>query len=464
MVDAAQFITGPTRGYSKVREIGQGSYGKAILVQDRDGRFFVMKVIDMSRMDSKQRKDAINEVRVLSSLKHPYIVSYRESFTESRNLAIVMDYADGGDLHQRIQRARRERIQFPEEKVLRWFTEATLALKYLHDRHVLHRDLKTQNLFLTVQDRLRIGDFGISKVLESTGAFAKTTIGTPYYLSPEICMERPYAYSSDIWALGCVLYEIAALRVPFDAQSLQALVQKITRGPTPSLPHSYSQELNQLCGDLLRRDHTARPNAPEILQRSVVQNEIRRMLKEEQAKAKPAGGDSPPDSEGALPPGSGAASERRRFSEHSLGEDAGDRGRARVPSFAAPRAEAGDSTPPSQPVSARQPALPLPRVGASVCAPAASDLTPGLPQVAGAAAYAGAGVYSVGVAAHGMALPTGATPVVVGGGGGARGREFSNDRDVAAARHRVNSREPASVPCSRHGAAARRWRKQPGVA
>merc|ERR1719253_2385986 len=124
-----------SRGYTKLKDIGSGSYGKAVLVQDREGKLYVMKIIDMSRMDQKQRKDAINEVRVLSSLKHPYIVSYRESFTENKSLAIVMDYADGGDLHQRIQRTREAGKSFPEEKILRWATEATLALKYMHGKH-----------------------------------------------------------------------------------------------------------------------------------------------------------------------------------------------------------------------------------------------------------------------------------------------------------------------------------------
>eukprot|EP00913_Durusdinium_trenchii_P015918 g14959.t1 len=133
------------------------------------------------------------------------------------------------------------------------------------------------------EDRLRIGDFGISKVLESTCAFAKTTIGTPYYLSPEICMEKPYTFSSDIWALGCVVYELACLRVPFDATSLQSLVQKITRGPTPLLPNSYSPELRQLGGDLLHREQTQRPSAQETF---------------EQAKSRPA--EVPPPA----PPGS----------------------------------------------------------------------------------------------------------------------------------------------------------------
>jgi NIMA (never in mitosis gene a)-related kinase len=252
-----------------------------------------MKTIDMGAMDPKHRRDAINEVRVLSCLKHPYIVSYRESFSENHHgnntLSIVMDYADGGDLYQRINRTRKTGQALAERQILRWLTEAALALKYIHDKHVLHRDLKSQNLFLTSSDRIRMGDFGISKVLENTAAFAKTAIGTPYYLSPEICQEKPYSFGSDIWALGCVLYEMTALRVPFDAQNIQSLVQKITRGPLPQVPSPYSQELRQLCGDLLHRDQTQRPTATDIIQRQYVQEEIRRMLMEERSKANSGG-------------------------------------------------------------------------------------------------------------------------------------------------------------------------------
>merc|ERR1719499_1193934 len=151
-----------------------------------------------------------------------------------------MDFADGGDLYQRISRTRKAGQSLAERQIIRWFTEAALALKYMHDKHVLHRDFKSQNLFLTAADRLRVGDFGISKVLESTAAFARTAIGTPYYLSPEICLERPYSFGSDVWALGCCVFEMAALKVPFDAQNLQALVQKIVRGPLPQIPVAYS--------------------------------------------------------------------------------------------------------------------------------------------------------------------------------------------------------------------------------
>merc|ERR1719428_1515045 len=273
-----------TGGYTKVREIGSGSFGKAILVKDQENRQYVLKAIDISRMDSKERRDAVNEVRVLSSLKHPYVVSYRESFLDGRSLCIVMDFAEGGDLYNRIAKTRKAGQSFPEGQIVRWFTQASLALKHLHERHVLHRDLKSQNLFLSSTGRLRIGDFGISKVLDCTAAFAKTTIGTPYYLSPEICLERPYSWSSDVWAMGCILYEMAALRVPFDAPNIRALVSKITREPMPVVPSRYSPELQRLCRDLMQRDEKRRPTAAGVLRYSIVQAEIRNMLKEEQSK------------------------------------------------------------------------------------------------------------------------------------------------------------------------------------
>eukprot|EP00916_Digyalum_oweni_P026006 GHVL01042809.1.p1 GENE.GHVL01042809.1~~GHVL01042809.1.p1 ORF type:complete len:427 (+),score=79.22 GHVL01042809.1:45-1325(+) len=273
--------------YTKVREVGSGTFGKAVLVKDPDGAKFIMKVIDISRMTEKEKKDADNEVMVLSAVKHPYIINYRESFKhKGRQLCIVMDYAEGGDLFTRIQKQKSTGTGFSEQQILRWFTQAALALKYLHDKHILHRDLKSQNFFLSGSGRLRLGDFGISKVLAATCAFAKTSIGTPYYLSPEICQDRPYSWSSDIWSLGCVLFEMAALKVPFDASNLRQLVDKIVKGPTPSIPSQYSSALRQLGQDLLNRDWRKRPSAADVLQREVVQLEIRRMLKEEHEKRK----------------------------------------------------------------------------------------------------------------------------------------------------------------------------------
>jgi NIMA (never in mitosis gene a)-related kinase len=255
-----------------------------VLVSNEKGKELVMKQIDISKMGNKERSDAINEVKVLSQLKHPYIVSYHQSFIDGGTLCILMDYAENGDLSNLIVNTRRCGHQLPEQQILRWLTQIALAIKYMHDKHILHRDLKSQNIFLTAQRRAQVGDFGIARVLESTSAFAQTKIGTPYYLSPEICQDRPYSYASDVWALGCILHEMCALRVPFDATNIKQLVEKITRGHIPACPQGFSQETRTLVEQLLNRNPSQRPSAADVLNKPLLQSMIRELLTEERAR------------------------------------------------------------------------------------------------------------------------------------------------------------------------------------
>ena len=111
----------------------------------------------------------------------------------------------------------------------------SLAIKHCHDRKIIHRDLKSQNIFLNKDSTILLGDFGIAKVLDSTKDFANTCIGTPYYMSPELFKNKPYGYKSDVWALGCVLYEMCNLRHAYDAKSINGLAVKILRGSYPPL-------------------------------------------------------------------------------------------------------------------------------------------------------------------------------------------------------------------------------------
>lgn len=280
-----------SRAYTKIKDIGTGSFSKAILVQEKSsGNYYVMKIVQTYSLGAKERRDTLNEVRVLSSLKHPYIINYKESFIDANgHLCILMDYADGGDLHKTISMRRKETGRgFSEKQILRWFTQAAFALKHLHDKHILHRDLKSQNVFLMHNGRLRLGDFGIAKVLDTTVSFTKTQIGTPYYLSPEICRNKPYSWASDIWSLGCILYELATLQVPFDAPNISVLLEKITRHQPPPFPDHYSVGLRRLYNECMQRDWQKRPSATDILLKDLIQDEIKQMLLEEQHRRRAA--------------------------------------------------------------------------------------------------------------------------------------------------------------------------------
>jgi NIMA (never in mitosis gene a)-related kinase len=169
----------------------------------------------------------------------------------------------GGDLLQHIKQARGH--YFPEAQILDWFTQIALALKHCHDRKILHRDIKSQNIFLTSKNTAKLGDFGIAKVLSNTIDKARTIVGTPYYISPEIIQNKPYNFASDIWSLGVILYELCALKPPFDAPSISALGFKIVRGVYQPIPSHYSRELKTFVSQLLSAEPMKRPRINEIL-------------------------------------------------------------------------------------------------------------------------------------------------------------------------------------------------------
>lgn len=271
--------------YKKVKIVGKGSFGHAVLVQSvLDRKLYIMKIIDVSRMERKQKEEALNEVHVLKAMRHPYIVTYRESFMDKRCLCIVMDYADGGDMYAKIAKQKQIGKGFPESLILDWFVQICLAIKHMHDRKILHRDLKTQNVFLTSKGEVKIGDFGISRVLQHTYDCAQTAIGTPYYLSPEICQEKPYNQKSDIWSLGCILYEMVTLKHAFDASSMKGLVVKILRGNYPSIPSCYSQNMRELIDEMLEKDPHKRPSIKKVLEKEFLSSRISQLLSQTVAK------------------------------------------------------------------------------------------------------------------------------------------------------------------------------------
>ncbi|KAJ7422381.1 NIMA related kinase 1 [Pitangus sulphuratus] len=263
--------------YIKIRKIGEGSFGKAILVKAKEnGQQYVIKEINISKMSNKEREESRREVAVLANMKHPNIVLYRESFEENGCLYIVMDYCEGGDLFKKIN--AQKGVLFSEDQILDWFVQICLALKHIHDRKILHRDIKSQNIFLTKDGTIQLGDFGIARVLNSTAELARTCIGTPYYLSPEICQNKPYNNKSDIWALGCVLYEMCTLKHAFEAGNMKNLVLKIISGPFPPVSVHYSYDLRNLLSQLFKRNPRNRPSVNSILEKNFLAKRVEKFL------------------------------------------------------------------------------------------------------------------------------------------------------------------------------------------
>eukprot|EP00041_Stephanoeca_diplocostata_P036296 m.1318364 g.1318364 ORF g.1318364 m.1318364 type:complete len:764 (+) comp24841_c0_seq27:188-2479(+) len=263
--------------YQRVRTIGEGAYGKALLVKRKDTKkSYVIKEVGLQKMLPKERREAKQEVKVLAQMKHPNIVAYVDHFEELGKLYIAMDFCEGGDMAGRIK--SQKGVRFPESEILDWFVQICLAMKHVHDRKILHRDLKTQNIFLTRNNMIKLGDFGIAKVLKSTAELSRTMIGTPYYMSPEICEKRPYNNKSDVWSLGCVLYEMTTLKHAFDAGNFQGLILKILTGRYPPIPAFYSRALGDLIDKLLKTQPEKRPSVNGVLKMAVVKQRISKFL------------------------------------------------------------------------------------------------------------------------------------------------------------------------------------------
>lgn len=263
--------------YKKVKSIGKGSFGYAVLVRnvEEGDTLMVMKIIDIEKMNTKQKEESLNEIRCLKALDNPFIIKYKESFIEKKALCIVMDFADGGDLYAMINDYKARKAFIPEPMVIEIFSEICLAMEHVHSKKILHRDLKTQNIFLTKTKQVKLGDFGISRILQHTYDLAKTAIGTPYYLSPEICQETPYNHKSDIWSLGCILYEMLSLNHAFDAVSMKGLVLKILQGNFPPPPEHYSRDLKDLLAWLLKTNPDQRPGIEDVLEHPAIAVKVR---------------------------------------------------------------------------------------------------------------------------------------------------------------------------------------------
>ncbi|XP_074186006.1 serine/threonine-protein kinase Nek5 isoform X2 [Rhinolophus sinicus] len=264
--------------YDVIKVIGEGAFGKAYLAKGKsDSKHCVIKEINFAKMPIQEKEASKKEVILLAKMKHPNIVTFFSSFQEHNRLFIVMEYCDGGDLMKRINRQRG--VLFSEDQVLSWFVQISLGLKHIHDRKILHRDIKTQNIFLSKNGMVaKLGDFGIAKVLNNSMELARTCVGTPYYLSPEICQNKPYNNKTDIWSLGCVLYELCTLKHPFEGNNLHQLVLKICQAHFVPVSPSFSHDLQSLISQLFQVSPRDRPSINSILKRPFLENFIAKYL------------------------------------------------------------------------------------------------------------------------------------------------------------------------------------------
>eukprot|EP00127_Corallochytrium_limacisporum_P002867 Clim_evm46s142 gene=Clim_evmTU46s142 len=272
--------------YQILDEIGDGAFGKVFKVRydPKDGHppdIVAVKKINVASMTREERSRVLLEGKILSVMKHPFIIRFRSMFysQDKQSLYLCMELAPGGDIWSAIRQRRRElragkETYFDEGHVKQWMIQLGLGLEFVHSLKVLHRDIKTQNVFINSKGIAKIGDFGISTVLSNTKDLACTVVGTPYYLSPELCERKSYSFATDIWSMGCVFYEMMSLKHAFSARDIKHLLVQILTGKYPPLPHFYSRQLREVVYSMLAMDQAERPSIRAVCKRLVLRTEL----------------------------------------------------------------------------------------------------------------------------------------------------------------------------------------------
>ncbi|NWU83589.1 NEK11 kinase, partial [Onychorhynchus coronatus] len=268
------------RRYTIQRKLGNGSFGSVYLVSDRKAKqgeeLKVLKEISVGDLKPNETVEANLEAQLLSKLDHPAIVKFYASFVEHDSFCIITEYCEGGDLDFKIQEYKDSGKIFTQSQVIDWFIQLLLGVNYMHERRILHRDLKAKNIFLK-DNLLKIGDFGVSCLLMGSCDLATTFTGTPYYMSPEVLKHQGYNTKSDIWSLGCILYEMCCMNHAFTGQNFLSVVIKIVEGDTPSLPDRYPSKLNALLCSMLNKNPSLRPAAAEILKTPYIDEQLKKI-------------------------------------------------------------------------------------------------------------------------------------------------------------------------------------------
>ncbi|XP_040125741.2 serine/threonine-protein kinase Nek11 isoform X6 [Ictidomys tridecemlineatus] len=269
------------RRYVLQQKLGSGSFGTVYLVSDRKAKrgeeLKVLKEISVGELNPNETVQANLEAQLLSKLDHPAIVKFHASFVEQDNFCIITEYCEGRDLDYKIQEYKGSGKIFSENQIREWFIQLLLGVDYMHERRILHRDLKSKNIFLK-NNLLKIGDFGVSRLLMGSCDLATTLTGTPHYMSPEALKHQGYDTKSDIWSLACILYEMCCMDHAFTGSNFLSIVLKIVEGDTPSLPERYPRELNTIMESMLNKNPSLRPSALEILKNPYIAEQLQHLM------------------------------------------------------------------------------------------------------------------------------------------------------------------------------------------
>lgn len=262
--------------FKLVKKIGEGAFGSVYMAQEKSTEnIYAIKYIKVAMANRSNLKGLTEEIRILSSIDHPNIVSYKSAFWDKpkTHICLAMEFMGGGDLTRIIRKHKKNKSYIPQTKIWSYTIQLLNGLQVLHELNIIHRDIKSANCFISKsKEEIKLGDMNVSKVTK--GSYTKTQVGTPLYISPEIWKGKQYDNKTDIWSLGCLIYEMCTLSHPFSGKNLPELRMRILSGKYPPIPRHYDKMLSVIIKECLQVDSSLRPSATKLLDNNIIQKKM----------------------------------------------------------------------------------------------------------------------------------------------------------------------------------------------
>ena len=251
-----------SKNYKIIKELGYGSYGRVYQVLDeKENKYYALKKIEFKEFSEEELNLYENEAKLLSSIKNEHIVKCYDSSKDNNFFYILMEYCEGLDLKKFIKQYKSKNEKIDEESIYNIVCDICLGIKEIHQNNLIHRDLKPENILIDKYNIIKIGDFGISKLLENNNKYANTSVGTNNYMAPELIKGDKHNNKVDIWALGCIIYELLTLNPCFESKSLYGIIDKIIKKPHGKIDENiYNHKWQNIIDLLLKKDYKKRPD------------------------------------------------------------------------------------------------------------------------------------------------------------------------------------------------------------
>ena len=232
----------------------------------KEGIIYILKNIRLQLLNKNEKQKAINEIKLLSSLKHPNIIEFKKAFLDKRSnsLNIISTYGNNGDLRNKILYASKNEMYMEENIIWNVLTQILQGLNYMHKKGIIYTNLNTENIYLTKIRLIKITNFFLNNSSNNNN-YDLNQLKVPLYTAPEILNKKPYDYKCDIWSVGCIIYEFASLSSPFKGNDAQSLYNNIMNGTYKQIPDFYSENLKSIINKMLSIEPSKRPSIDELL-------------------------------------------------------------------------------------------------------------------------------------------------------------------------------------------------------